>query len=141
MDCSDCQVIKEQPHKSAAQVLKEQESKLERACKYCQWLLGKQQKKFDEEIGGSIMSPGYECGHQSTKLKKQKKQDKSDARNTTFLECAFNMANILMGVRMLGLPPYVFKSAGWVGGFFVTIFFCFITWQKLILIGRQLNGI
>ncbi len=86
------------------------------------------------------MSPGYECGHQSTKLKKQKKQDKSDARNTTFLECAFNMANILMGVRMLGLPPYVFKSAGWVGGFFVTIFFC-ITWQKLILIGRQLNGI
>jgi hypothetical protein len=61
------------------------------------------------------MSPGYECEHQSTKLKRQKKQDKSVARNTTFLECAFNMANIFMGVRMLGLP-YVFTSAGWVGG-------------------------
>jgi vesicular inhibitory amino acid transporter len=49
------------------------------------------------------------------------------------------MANILMGVGMLGLP-YVFKSAGWVGGFFVTIFFCFITWRISILMGRELHG-
>ena len=83
------------------------------------------------------MSPGYEREQQSTKLKKQKKQNKSDARNATFSECAFNMANILMGVGMLGLP---FLSAGWVGGFFVTIFFCFITWRTSILIGRELNG-
>jgi hypothetical protein len=73
MDCSDRKVIKERPRKSAAHVLKEQESKLERAREYRQRLLEEQQKKFDEEIGGSIMSPGYEREHQSTKLKKQKK--------------------------------------------------------------------
>lgn len=44
-----------------------------------------------------------------------------------------------MGVGMLGLP-YVFVSAGWIGGFFVTVFFCFITWRTSILIGRELNG-
>ena len=83
------------------------------------------------------MSPGYEREQQSTKLKKQK--DQSSARNATFSECAFNMANTLMGVGMLGLP-YVFKSAGWIGGFSVTIFFCFVTWRPSILIGRELNG-
>ena len=40
---------------------------------------------------------------------------------------------------MLGLP-YVFKSAGWFGGFFVTLFFGFVTWRTSVLIGRELNG-
>lgn len=112
MDFSIRQGVKEQPRKSAAQVLKEQESKIERAREYRQRLLEEQQKKFDEELDDSTLSPGYEREQQSTKLKKQK--DTSSARNATFSECAFNMANILMGVGMLGLP-YVFKSAGWIG--------------------------
>jgi vesicular inhibitory amino acid transporter len=40
---------------------------------------------------------------------------------------------------MLGLP-FVFKSAGWIGGFFVTTFFAFVTWRTSALIGRELNG-
>lgn len=40
---------------------------------------------------------------------------------------------------MLGLP-YVFKSAGWIGGFCVTISFCAITWRTSYYLGRALNG-
>ena len=40
---------------------------------------------------------------------------------------------------MLGLP-FVFKSAGWIGGLFVTLFFGFVTWRTSVLIGRELNG-
>lgn len=34
----------------------------------------------------------------------------------------------------------MFKSAGWIGGFFVTVFFAFVTWRTSVLIGRELNG-
>ena len=40
---------------------------------------------------------------------------------------------------MLGLP-YVFKSAGWIGGFFVTSTFSSVAWRTSILLGRELNG-
>lgn len=40
---------------------------------------------------------------------------------------------------MLGLP-YIFKSAGWIGGFLVTVGFAVVAWRTSILIGRQLNG-
>lgn len=40
---------------------------------------------------------------------------------------------------MLGLP-YVFKSAGWIGGFFVTLGLCLVTWRTSYYIGRELNG-
>ena len=85
------------------------------------------------------MSPGYKREQQMERLKRVQKQKKSEARNATFSECAFNMSNILMGVGMLGLP-YVFMCAGWIGGFVVTFGFCFVTWRTSILIGRELNG-
>lgn len=40
---------------------------------------------------------------------------------------------------MLGLP-YVFKSAGWIGGFGVTLTLCLVTWRTSYYIGRELNG-
>lgn len=40
---------------------------------------------------------------------------------------------------MLGLP-YVFKSAGWIGGFCVTLSLCLVTWRTSYYIGRELNG-
>ncbi len=40
---------------------------------------------------------------------------------------------------MLGLP-YVFKSAGWAGGVFVTVTFSSVAWRTSILLGRELNG-
>lgn len=43
------------------------------------------------------------------------------------------------GVGMLGLP-YVFKSAGWIGGFFVTLGLCLVTWRTSYYLGRELNG-
>lgn len=40
---------------------------------------------------------------------------------------------------MLGLP-YVFKSAGWIGGACVTILMCLVTWRTSYYLGRLLNG-
>ena len=40
---------------------------------------------------------------------------------------------------MLGLP-YIFKSAGWAGGFFVTLSFSSIAYRTSVLLGRELNG-
>lgn len=65
--------------------------------------------------------------------------DVEDSSKSSFSQCTFNMANILMGVGMLGLP-YVFKSAGWIGGFCVTIGFCLVTWKTSYYLGRALNG-
>lgn len=62
-----------------------------------------------------------------------------DSSKSSFSQCTFNMANILMGVGMLGLP-YVFRSAGWIGGFSVTIGFCLVTWRTSYYLGRALNG-
>ena len=58
--------------------------------------------------------------------------------------CIFNLIshhgyNDFQGVGMLGLP-FVFKSAGWIGGFFVSVGLGSVTWYTSILIGRQLNG-
>eukprot|EP00577_Skeletonema_sp_RCC1716_P031974 CAMPEP_0113435044 /NCGR_PEP_ID=MMETSP0013_2-20120614/36030_1 /TAXON_ID=2843 ORGANISM="Skeletonema costatum, Strain 1716" /NCGR_SAMPLE_ID=MMETSP0013_2 /ASSEMBLY_ACC=CAM_ASM_000158 /LENGTH=626 /DNA_ID=CAMNT_0000325321 /DNA_START=36 /DNA_END=1913 /DNA_ORIENTATION=- /assembly_acc=CAM_ASM_000158 len=62
-----------------------------------------------------------------------------DSSKSSFSQCTFNMANILMGVGMLGLPN-VFKSAGWIGGTCVTIGFCLVTWKTSYYLGRALNG-
>ena len=40
---------------------------------------------------------------------------------------------------MLGLP-YVFKSAGFIGGLCVTIGMCLVTWRTSYYLGRELNG-
>jgi len=79
------------------------------------------------------------------KKKKKKTKKKVDAHGSmsddkaSFGQCTFNMANILMGVGMLGLP-YIFKSAGWIGGFFVTLIFSSVAWRTSILLGREMNG-
>ena len=65
--------------------------------------------------------------------------EEGDSSKSSFSQCTFNMANILMGVGMLGLP-YVFKSAGWIGGFCVTVAFCLVTWKTSYYLGRLLNG-
>lgn len=81
-------------------------------------------------------------------LRKKKEQQDSgghghglpdSGEKASFGQCIFNMANILMGVGMLGLP-YIFKSAGWFGGAFVTIFFSSVAYRTSILLGRELNG-
>eukprot|EP00551_Chaetoceros_affinis_P001542 CAMPEP_0203658336 /NCGR_PEP_ID=MMETSP0088-20131115/48030_1 /ASSEMBLY_ACC=CAM_ASM_001087 /TAXON_ID=426623 /ORGANISM="Chaetoceros affinis, Strain CCMP159" /LENGTH=536 /DNA_ID=CAMNT_0050519981 /DNA_START=67 /DNA_END=1674 /DNA_ORIENTATION=+ len=77
--------------------------------------------------------------------KKKKKKNKHGGHGSisddkaSFGQCTFNMANILMGVGMLGLP-FIFKSAGWIGGFFVTLIFSSVAWRTSILLGREMNG-
>ena len=107
-----------------------QKQRAAEAHEYRQRLLNEQKKKE------ALMSPGY-GRERSLRQRAKKKETASD--KASFAQCVFNMSNILMGVGMLGLP-FVFKSAGWVGGFSVTIIFGLITWRTAILIGRQLNG-
>ena len=89
------------------------------------------------------MSPGHhreQAYDRARKSAKQKGGAKPSApRDATFSQCVFNLANILMGVGLLGLP-YIFQSAGWAGGFFIAFFFAGVTWRTSILIGRELNG-
>lgn len=61
------------------------------------------------------------------------------AEKTTFFQCVFNMANILMGVGLLGLP-FAYAKSGYFGGTFAIISFALICWKTSILIGRELNG-
>lgn len=102
---------------------------------YRQRLLEEQTKKQSLE---STMSPGY-GREKSLRQRVTSKPQKASGEKATFAQCVFNMCNILMGVGMLGLP-FVFKSAGWLGGMVVTIVLGGITWRTAILIGRQLNG-
>ena len=97
MDFSRPDVKAPATRKTAVEVQREQELKAEEAHKYRQQLLQKQEQKRDEEQGGVFLSPGYKREKQSARVKReQKKQKASDARNATFSECSFNMANILM---------------------------------------------
>eukprot|EP00571_Detonula_confervacea_P000421 CAMPEP_0172314204 /NCGR_PEP_ID=MMETSP1058-20130122/21932_1 /TAXON_ID=83371 /ORGANISM="Detonula confervacea, Strain CCMP 353" /LENGTH=630 /DNA_ID=CAMNT_0013028007 /DNA_START=107 /DNA_END=1999 /DNA_ORIENTATION=+ len=94
--------------------------------------------------GDVTKSPGFRREKQMDKQRKKEKTleikaSEEEEQKSSFWQCTFNMANILMGVGMLGLP-YVFKSAGWIGGFFVTVGFCLITWRTSYYLGRELNG-
>jgi len=97
-------------------------------------------------------SPGYRREQQMDKQRKKKllegkyddqgssvSKEKEDDNKSSFLQCTFNMANILMGVGMLGLP-FVFKSAGYIGGLCVTVGMCLVTWRTSYYLGRELNG-
>ena len=99
-----------------------------------------------------LRSPGYAKEVQSlryfkekaTQQQQQQQQQQpqpplSGAGSATVLQSAFNLANILMGVGLLGLP-FGFKVAGYAGGLVCTLIFGVITWQTSILIGRELNG-
>jgi solute carrier family 32 (vesicular inhibitory amino acid transporter) len=107
-------------------VQKDQAIKAKKAKEYRDKIL--QQHKIEEGTAGTKKA-GKQKGHEIP-IKEGK---------STFTQCVFNLANILMGVGLLGLP-YVFKSAGWYGGFFCLSSFGLITWRTSILIGRELNG-
>lgn len=107
---------KNQPDLGAVQTA--QEKRMKQAQEY--------RKKILEEKGTKSSKP------------KCKKPVTSDGK-ATLAQCAFNLANILMGVGLLGLP-FVFKIAGWFGGLFCLLSFGLITWRTSILIGRELNG-
>ena len=99
------------------------------------------------ELDDALRSPGYHREKAVDRRRDSEKREeaaaakkaKASVRDATFSQCSFNLANILMGVGLLGLP-YVFRSAGWFGGFFVTLLFSMITWWTTVLIGRELNG-
>ena len=95
----------------------------------------------DEEAGDSLMSPGY--GREVASRRAKQKADEVEAMlhdgKSSVAQCIFNLANILMGVGLLGLP-FAMKSAGWYGGMLSLVVFGFITWRTSILIGRELNG-
>jgi len=107
-------------------------------------------QKILREAGGEVgekredyvRSPGYvrekAADEYARKVKSEAAAAAKDGK-ASFSQCVFNMANILMGMGMLGLP-YVFKSSGWFGGFSIMIFFAFICWRTAKLIGRELNG-
>jgi len=93
----------------------------------------------EEERERMLRSPGYQREKQMDHQKKKEKKQQDGEQKSSFWQCTFNMANILMGVGMLGLP-YVFKSAGYVGGFFITVLLCLVTWRTSYYLGRELNG-
>lgn len=111
------------------------QEKGQRAAEARRKVLAEQEKK---SLQSGTKSPGYDRELQFARRKKAVAESPSSEK-ASFAQCVFNMSNILMGVGMLGLP-FVFKSSGWMGGFFVTCFFCFITWKTSKMIGRQLNG-
>ena len=84
-------------------------------------------------------SPGYGREMASVRMKKKQKEAKKVEGKSSFMQCVFNLANILMGVGLLGLP-YVLKSAGWIGGLFALTVLAVVAWRTSILIGRELNG-
>lgn len=99
----------------------------------------------DSERETMLRSPGYAKEIQSLRYSKEKaaqqqqQSPSSGAGSATVLQSAFNLANILMGVGLLGLP-FGFKVAGYAGGLICTLVFGVITWRTAILIGRELNG-
>eukprot|EP00934_Nitzschia_sp_Nitz4_P001762 Nitzschia sp. Nitz4//scaffold62_size106224//16353//18218//NITZ4_004343-RA/size106224-augustus-gene-0.99-mRNA-1//-1//CDS//3329555817//1762//frame0 len=98
-----------------------------------------QEKKAKEaaEYRAKILK---QTGSDATKLsKKAKDHQKSLEGKATSAECAFNLANILMGVGLLGLP-YACSKAGVLGGTFALMVLGLICWKTSILIGRELNG-
>jgi vesicular inhibitory amino acid transporter len=77
-----------------------------------------------------------------TKAKQQQQQNQrvvDHHEKSSFCQATFNLANILMGVGLLGLP-FAFRKAGWIGGTISVLVFGFMCWRTAILIGRELNG-
>ena len=97
----------------------------------------RREKHMDKQRKRENMKSRKESSSSSSASSSQSEVE--DSSKSSFSQCTFNMANILMGVGMLGLP-YVFRSAGWIGGFSVTIGFCLVTWRTSYYLGRALNG-
>lgn len=108
----------------------------------------KKPKDVEEgSAGDHCHSPGY----QRERIQQQRKADMGGAhgghgdgggskgKRSTFAQSLFNMCNSLMGMGLLGLP-FVFRKAGWVGGYLIFTVFAAMTWRTSVLIGRELNG-
>lgn len=118
-------------------VQQEQAKKAQAAKEYRAKLL----KQQDEEA--AMMSPGYDREKRAGAASKRSRMEEAEMMlhdgKSTLSQCMFNLANILMGVGLLGLP-FSFKSSGWIGGLFCLAVFGLVTWRTSILIGRELNG-
>lgn len=125
--------------KPLAKAQKEQELKAKEAAEYRKKILA-QQKATSMGID---VSPGFKREIAATRRIQKYKEAASDKPppdgKTTFSQCVFNLANILMGVGLLGLP-YSCAKAGFLGGSLALISFGIICWRTSILIGRELNG-
>jgi vesicular inhibitory amino acid transporter len=117
-----------------------QQMKAAEAKKYREKIL-KQTKGASDEDG--LKSPGYLKEVATLRTSRVKKLEEAEAQiqdgKSSVAQCVFNLANILMGVGLLGLP-FALKSSGWVGGLGCLLVFGFICWRTAILIGRELNG-
>jgi len=121
--------------------MRDKEAKLYRQ-KLLQQASSKHSSKKITQTVAPMHSPGYHR-EMETELMRVKMKEEQDSllsnEKSSFTQCMFNMSNILMGVGMLGLP-YIFKCAGWIGGFAVTLSFSLIAWRTSICLGRELNG-
>jgi len=112
-------------------------------------ILAQQQQKAKRD---SAKSPGF--GREMASLARTKKQQQQQqsaapkldehgmpisAEKSTIAQSAFNLANILMGVGLLGLP-FSFKVAGFAGGATCLMVFGLFAWRTTLLIGQELNG-
>jgi len=98
--------------------------------------------KESTQKDSAVHSPGMRREMETDLLRVQMKEEQDSSlsnEKSSFTQCMFNMSNILMGVGMLGLP-YIFRCAGWIGGFAVTLTFSLIAWRTSICLGRELNG-
>lgn len=127
--------------RSQKQQLRETQEKQQKraaeAKKYREQIL----QQANDDVDG-LKSPGYlkEVALRSSRPRKgEGAVDLIQDGKSSFAQCVFNLANILMGVGLLGLP-FALKSAGWVGGLGCLFVFGFICWRTAILIGRELNG-
>jgi solute carrier family 32 (vesicular inhibitory amino acid transporter) len=90
-------------------------------------------QKILQQKGANQRKPSSRLPHTAPKA------GSSHRNKATIVQCAFNLANILMGVGLLGLP-FCFRVVGWYGGIVCLVLFGSVTWRTSILIGRQLNG-
>jgi vesicular inhibitory amino acid transporter len=120
-----------------AKIQKEQSKKAKEAKKYRDKVL--KQKELEED---GTFSPGFArelASQRFTEHRKKKQAEETVDGKSSFAQCMFNLANILMGVGLLGLP-FAFNSAGWMGGILTLTVFGLIAWRTSILIGREMNG-
>jgi solute carrier family 32 (vesicular inhibitory amino acid transporter) len=108
-----------------------QQQRFNQAQEYRQKILQQQQQNKSKSNGKITTN--------KSKTVDSKQNCSTSKQKATFFQCTFNLANILMGVGLLGLP-YVYSIAGYYGGTFCLLSFGSITWYTSILIGRTLNG-
>ena len=103
----------------------------------------KQQQRLTQaqQYRQKLLQQSHEYPSKTKSSNSSTSQSRADTGSpkATFYQCSFNLANILMGVGLLGLP-YVYHIAGYYGGTFCIISFGTMTWYTSILIGRTLNG-